>query len=119
MSQLQAHHKALMGTQASILPMILCIYARDTTRHYAAIIEKHGDVGQGQERDSFHYIEHMYFLWEYNNCSIKLFWSDEEATPEWLWLTIEYENTNANDIADRLLEKLRPYLQESRVKFSR
>jgi hypothetical protein len=90
-----------------------------TLRHYAAIIEKECGIGQGQERDSFHYVEQTYFLWEYNDCVIRLFWSDEEVTKDWLWLTIDCNDNNADDLALKLLEGLKPYLYKSEVKFSR
>jgi hypothetical protein len=89
-----------------------------TLRHYAAIIENDCGIGHGQERDSFHYVEHTYFLWEHDNCLLRLFWSDEENTKEWFWLTIDCENSDANDLAIKLLTRLKPYLTESRINHS-
>ena len=106
-----------MGSYTSIefLPTIFMVGLLDTLRHYAILLEQQCGLGPGEEIDSSHYVEDTYFVWKFQDCSIKLFWSDEDQSSEWLWISIECKNASAKNLVDKILAGLQPYFSDSRV----
>jgi hypothetical protein len=86
-----------------------------TLRDYAHLLDEHCQLGHGEEIDSSHYVEDTYFAWKYDDYSIKLFWSDEAKTSEWLWITVDSRSDNVMDIVDKIMEGLKPFASDTKI----
>lgn len=106
-------------TIIEFLPMKYEDNSLNTLRSVAQAIGDYCGLGQGEERESSHYVEQTYFLWKRNDCSIKLFWNDEDPNPERLELAIDCEDSDSNKIATELLLALTPYIRNSTIKYQR
>ena len=70
------------------MPSKWCVNTLSTLNIYATIISSNCDIGMHTERDSSHYVDDTYYLWNYLDCKVKLYWCDEDDAEEYLCISV-------------------------------
>ena len=84
----------------------------DTLHYYADLIDKNCNIGKGEERESSHYIEDTYYKWKFNKCDIDLYWCDEEDAEDWMCVSIDSDENQANTIGHRISKCLEAFAEQ-------